>query len=153
MPDGRSQTGSSGGSESGLCAGFNNSAAECRRRSEQVSVEEAKLVEALTVKSCGCGAVLSVGGASLAIPGQRQRLTLLGLEERVGQRDGVHSGHPRVLIELGVDVEEDGHVDLLVRVQPLLLEAETLRRDHREVTEDGGAAGRDSRPARLPGSC
>lgn len=62
----------------------------------------------------------------VAVSRQRQLLSLFGLEEGVGQSDGVHSGHPRVGVELGVDVEEDGHVDLLVRVQPLLLEAETL---------------------------
>lgn len=65
--------------------------------------------------------------SAVAVSGQRKHLTLFGLEEGVGQRDGVHSGHPRVVVELGVDVEEDGHVHLLVRVQALLLEAETLQ--------------------------
>jgi len=72
---------------------------------------------------------LSFSASSLsvvAVSRQRELLTLLGLEEGVGQSDGVHAGHPRVLVELRVDVEEDGHVDLLVRVQTLLLEAETL---------------------------
>lgn len=72
-------------------------------------------------------------GSVVAVPGQRQLLTLLGLEEGVGQSDGVHSGHPGVLVELRVDVEEDGHVHLLVRVQALLLKAETLWRDDRNV--------------------
>lgn len=65
--------------------------------------------------------------SAVAVSGQRKHLTLFGLEEGVGQRDGVHSRHPRVVVELGVDVEEDGHVHLLVRVQALLLEAETLQ--------------------------
>lgn len=65
--------------------------------------------------------------SAVAVSGQRKHLTLFGLEEGVGQRDGVHSGHPRVVVELGVDVEEDGHVHLLMRVQALLLEAETLQ--------------------------
>lgn len=65
--------------------------------------------------------------SAVAVSGKRKHLTLFGLEEGVGQRDGVHSGHPRVVVELGVDVEEDGHVHLLVRVQALLLEAETLQ--------------------------
>lgn len=69
-----------------------------------------------------------MGGSVVAVSGQRQFLTLLGLEEGVGQGDGVHSGHPGVLVELWIDVEEDGHVHLLVRVQTLLLEAETLQR-------------------------
>lgn len=81
-------------------------------------------------------------GSVVAVPGQRQLLTLLGLKEGVGQCDGVHSGHPRVFVELWVDVEEDGHVHLLVRVQALLLEAETLRRDDRNVPSSWRTQGR-----------
>lgn len=72
-------------------------------------------------------------GSVVAVTRQGQFLTLLGLEEGVGQRDGVHPGHPGVLVELRVDVEEDGHVHLLMGVQTLLLEAETLQRDDREA--------------------
>ena len=72
-----------------------------------------------------------VFGSVVAVSRQRQLLTLLGLKEGVGQRDGVHPRHPGVVVELRVDVEEDGHVDLLVRVQALLLEAETLQRGAR----------------------
>lgn len=68
-------------------------------------------------------AVLSV----VAVSGQREFLTLLGLKEGVGQCDGVHPGHPGVIIKLRVNVEEDGHVHLFVRVQTLLLKAETLQ--------------------------
>ena len=64
---------------------------------------------------------------ALAVPRQRQLLALLGLEEGVGEGDGVDPRHARILIKLRVDVEEDGHVHFLVRVQPLLFKAETLR--------------------------
>jgi hypothetical protein len=48
------------------------------------------------------------------------------LEESVAECDFIDARHGRVLGKLRVDVEEDGHVHLLVRVQPLLLKAETL---------------------------
>ena len=63
-----------------------------------------------------------------AISRHRQPLALFGLEESVGQSDGVDSGHPRVGVELWIDVEENGHVHLLVRVQSLLLKTEALGR-------------------------
>lgn len=47
-------------------------------------------------------------------------------KERVVQSDGVNPLHIRVLQKLRVDVEEDGHVDRLALVQPLLFETETL---------------------------
>lgn len=62
----------------------------------------------------------------VAISRERELLTFLSLEEGVGQGDGVDPSHPRVIVELRVDVEEDGHVDLLVGIETLLLEAETL---------------------------
>ena len=62
----------------------------------------------------------------VAVPGQGQLLALLGLEEGVGEGDGVDARHTRVVVKLGVDVKEHGHVHLLMGVQPLLLEAETL---------------------------
>lgn len=68
-----------------------------------------------------CPSVRLVG-----ISWHRQTLSLLGLEEGVGQSDGVHSGHPRVGVELRVNVEENRHVYFLTRVQPLFLETETL---------------------------
>lgn len=66
-------------------------------------------------------------GSVVAVSWHWQRLTVLGLEEGVGQSDGIHTRHPGVSVKLRVDVEEDGHVDLLVRIQALLLEAETLQ--------------------------
>lgn len=71
----------------------------------------------------------ALGRPGSVVPGQRKVLTLFGLKEGVGQSDGVDPSHPGVLVELRVDVEEDGHVHLLVGVQTLLLEAETLRRE------------------------
>ena len=59
----------------------------------------------------------SAGRSFVAVPGQGgQRLALLGLEEGVGEGDGVDARHPWVLVELGVDVEEHGHVHLLLWV-------------------------------------
>ena len=43
---------------------------------------------------------------------QLEALSLLGLEEGVGEGDSVHFGHGRIVVELRVDVEEDGHVNL-----------------------------------------
>lgn len=65
----------------------------------------------------------------MTVSRQRQLLPFLGLKEGVGEGDGVHPCHSRIVVEFRVDVEEDGHVDLLARVQPLLLEAEALRKD------------------------
>lgn len=62
----------------------------------------------------------------LAVPWQRKLLTLLGLKESVGKCDCVNPCHSWVLVKLWVNVEEDGHIDLLVRIQPLLFKAETL---------------------------
>ena len=67
------------------------------------------------------------GRGSLAVPRHGERLPLLGLEEGVGERDGVHACHAGVQVELRVDVEEHGHVHLLFRVQTLLLKTEALR--------------------------
>lgn len=52
----------------------------------------------------------------VAVSRQRKILALLGLEEGVGQGDGIHSRHAGILVELGVDVEEDGHVHLFMGV-------------------------------------
>lgn len=100
-----------------------------------------------------------MGGSVVAVPRQRQFLTLLCFKEGVGQSDGFHPGHPGVLVELWVDVEEDGHVHLLMRVQTLLLKAETLQRDNGKTCpsvrtqEDRCRQLPDPEPAGLPGSC
>ena len=47
-------------------------------------------------------------------------------EERIVENDLVHVREARVILDLGVDEEEDGHLDLLVRLQPLLLKAKAL---------------------------
>lgn len=52
----------------------------------------------------------------VAVSRQRKFLALLGLEESVGQGDGIHSRHAGILVKLRVDVEEDGHVHLFVGV-------------------------------------
>ena len=50
----------------------------------------------------------------------------LRLEEGVREVDGVGVFQERVVGVLRVDIEEDGHVDFVVGVEPLLLEAEAL---------------------------
>jgi hypothetical protein len=47
-------------------------------------------------------------------------------KERIVENDLVHVREARVILDLGVDEEEDGHLDLLVRLQPLLLKAKAL---------------------------
>lgn len=56
----------------------------------------------------------------------RQLVALFCLEKVVGEDNVLVIVEVRVLAVLGVDVEEDGQVDLLFGVQLLLLEAETL---------------------------
>jgi len=53
-------------------------------------------------------------------------LIILCFEESVIQRYSIDPLHSRILQELGIDIEEDGHVDRLAFIQPLLLEAEAL---------------------------
>ena len=48
------------------------------------------------------------------------------LEKSIIERDGLYPLHVEVLEEIRVQVEEDGHVDRLVCLEPLLLEAEAL---------------------------
>src|SRR6516162_1481844 len=59
-------------------------------------------------------------------------------EERVGQRDRPDIARFRIARQRRVDEENDGHIDLLMRVEPLLLEAEAL--DLVEI--DAGRLGR-----------
>lgn len=51
---------------------------------------------------------------------------LVALEEGVRERHRVELRHPSVLKKLGIDVEEDGHIDRLAREQSLLVKAEAL---------------------------
>ncbi len=46
-------------------------------------------------------------------------LTLSRIEKRIRQRHFMHVVHRRIFIELGVDEEEDGHVDLFARLELL----------------------------------
>lgn len=57
-------------------------------------------------------------------------------KESVIKRDGVDVPHIRVLQEIGINVEEYGHINRLAPVQALLFEAETL--DLTEVRSDLG---------------
>lgn len=47
-------------------------------------------------------------------------------EESIVQRQLLDTSHIRIIHEIRIDIEEDRHVDRLPRIQPLLLEAETL---------------------------
>src|SRR5258708_20035669 len=56
-------------------------------------------------------------------------LGLLGIaraEERVGERDRVEIPHFRIVCQLRIDKENKRHVDFLMAVEPLLIEAKTL---------------------------
>src|SRR5258708_32143806 len=56
-------------------------------------------------------------------------LGLLGIsraEERVGERDRVEIPHFRIVRQRRIDKENKGHVDFLMTVEPLLIEAKTL---------------------------
>lgn len=68
--------------------------------------------------------------------GEKQKLT----EKRIAKRDLVDASHVHVVEQVRVEVEEDGHVDRLAGVEPLLLEAEAL--DLAKVR--GRLAGRDA---------
>ena len=64
---------------------------------------------------------------------RRARAYLDG-EERIVENNLVHVGEARIVLDLGVDEEEDGHLDLLVRLQPLLLKAKALNLVEIEAT-------------------
>ncbi len=56
----------------------------------------------------------------------RRARAYLDRKERIVENNLVHVGEARVVLDLRVDEEEDGHLDLLVRLQPLLLKAKAL---------------------------
>jgi hypothetical protein len=53
-------------------------------------------------------------------------LIVLGLEKRVTQRHSLNPLHVDIVHKVGVNIEENRHIDRLARVQPLLLKAEAL---------------------------
>ncbi len=53
-------------------------------------------------------------------------VVVLRFEEGIGKGDAVDPVHERVLCKFRVEEEEDGHVDLFARIQPLLLKAKAL---------------------------
>ena len=53
-------------------------------------------------------------------------LVILCLEKCITQRNRLNTLHIRVRDKLGIDIKEDGHIDCLSRIQPLLLKAEAL---------------------------
>lgn len=58
-------------------------------------------------------------------------------KEGIIQRDLINTPHIQIAQQVGVEVEEDGHVDGLAGVEALLLEAEAL-----DLAEIGGHLGR-----------
>lgn len=65
---------------------------------------------------------------------------ILRLKKSIIQRDRLNALHIRIRCKLRVNIKEHGHIDRLARIQPLLLEAETL-----DLAEVGGyLAGRDA---------
>lgn len=53
-------------------------------------------------------------------------LIVLGLEKRVTQRHSLNPLHVDIVHKVGINIEENRHVDRLAGVQPLLLEAKAL---------------------------
>lgn len=47
-------------------------------------------------------------------------------KEGITQRDSLNALHVQIIQQIGIEIEEDGHVHRLARIQPLLLKAETL---------------------------
>ena len=47
-------------------------------------------------------------------------------EKGIGQRDRIYFCHRRVVNKVGIDEEEDGHIDGLSSIEPLLFETEAL---------------------------
>lgn len=65
---------------------------------------------------------------------------ILGLEKCIIQRHRLNALHIRIRRKLGIDIEEDGHIDRLAGVQALLFEAEAL-----DLGEVGGDLARRNR--------
>ena len=51
---------------------------------------------------------------------------MLGFEKRIMQRNLPHVLHPRIRTKLGINKEQNGHLNLFSRLQPLFLKTKTL---------------------------